>query len=291
MACRMCNLTICKTTANFNHLWPLCYWPFGWGILGSHACDLRPHRWTVAGVSISNWKIALIENTTLYHRYNIQLYCAPHCRFTRNSTAIVYIRQHLPCTNKVWLHEKRSVHRDMNILNATKSRNPDPSHYNDVIMSVIVSNHQPHNGLLNLLFRRRSKKTPKLRGTGLCEGNSPVTGDVPSQRASNAENVSIWWRHHELWFENVGVTVLKLWNQPWCAQHEGVFDKSRSVHQYSRVIGRVAVNCLVAWWRHQMKKIIFHVTSPLWGESTSHRWIPLAKASDPERWCFLWSAL
>ena len=49
-----------------------------------------------------------------------------------------------------------------------------------------------------VLFRRRSKKTSKLRVTGLCEGNSPVTGEFPTQRASNAENVSIWWRHHAL---------------------------------------------------------------------------------------------
>ena len=27
-------------------------------------------------------------------------------------------------------------------------------------------------------------------------GNSPVTGEFPAQRASNMENVSIWWRHH-----------------------------------------------------------------------------------------------
>ena len=36
-----------------------------------------------------------------------------------------------------------------------------------------VSNHQPRGCLLNRLFRRRSKKTPKLRVTGLCVGNSP----------------------------------------------------------------------------------------------------------------------
>ena len=60
-----------------------------------------------------------------------------------------------------------------------------------------VSNHQPHNCLLNRLFRRISKKTSKLRVTGLCAGNSPVTGEFPAQRASNAENVSIWWRHHK----------------------------------------------------------------------------------------------
>ena len=60
-----------------------------------------------------------------------------------------------------------------------------------------VSNHQPHDCLLKRFFRHRSKKTSKLRVTGRCEGNSPVTGAFPAQRASDAENVSIWWRHHE----------------------------------------------------------------------------------------------
>ena len=60
-----------------------------------------------------------------------------------------------------------------------------------------VSNHQPHQCLLNRLLRRRSKKTSKLRVTDLCAGNSPVTGEVPARMASNAENVSIWWRHHD----------------------------------------------------------------------------------------------
>ena len=59
-----------------------------------------------------------------------------------------------------------------------------------------LSNHQPHDCLINRLFRRRSKKTSKLRVTGLYVGNSPVTGELPPQRASNAENVYIWWRHH-----------------------------------------------------------------------------------------------
>ena len=60
-----------------------------------------------------------------------------------------------------------------------------------------VSNHHPYDCLLNRLFRRRSKKTSKLHVTGLCVGNSPVTDEFPAQRASNAENVSIWWRHHD----------------------------------------------------------------------------------------------
>ena len=50
-----------------------------------------------------------------------------------------------------------------------------------------VSNHRRLGCLLNRLFRRRSKKTSKIRVTGLCEGNPPVTGGFPSQRAGHAE--------------------------------------------------------------------------------------------------------
>ena len=50
---------------------------------------------------------------------------------------------------------------------------------------------------LSRLFGRRSKKISKLRVTGLCAGNSPGTGEFPAKMASNAEKVSIWWRHHD----------------------------------------------------------------------------------------------
>ena len=54
-----------------------------------------------------------------------------------------------------------------------------------------------------------SKKTSKLCVTGLCEGNSPVTGEFPAQRAGKAGNVSIWWRHRAL---PISLAPLK---QPW----------------------------------------------------------------------------
>ena len=60
-----------------------------------------------------------------------------------------------------------------------------------------VSNHQPHDCLLNRSFGRRSKKKSKLRVTDLCAGKSPVPGEFPAQMASDADNVFIWWRHHE----------------------------------------------------------------------------------------------
>ena len=59
-----------------------------------------------------------------------------------------------------------------------------------------VSNHQPYDCSLNRLFRQRSKKTSKLRVTGLCEGNSPVTVNSPHKWPVTRKKVSIWWRHH-----------------------------------------------------------------------------------------------
>ena len=42
-----------------------------------------------------------------------------------------------------------------------------------------VSNHQPHGCLLNRIFRRRSKKTSKLRAAGLYAGHSPGPVNSP----------------------------------------------------------------------------------------------------------------
>ena len=94
-----------------------------------------------------------------------------------------------------------------------------------------VSNHQPHDCLLSRLFRRWSKKTSKLRVAGLCAGNSPVTGEFPAQMASNAENVSIWWRHHAhqqpVWvclciFSPISSNFFKNRLMPWASYASGL---------------------------------------------------------------------
>ena len=98
-----------------------------------------------------------------------------------------------------FIHMNANHYSDV-IMNTMASQTPASRHYDDVIMS--VSNHQPHDWLLNRLFRRRSKKTSKLRVTGLCVGNSPGTGEFAAQMASYAEIFSIWWRHHGLFAQH-----------------------------------------------------------------------------------------
>ena len=70
----------------------------------------------------------------------------------------------------------------------------------------------------------------------------------------------------------------------------------RFQHAYQHFNEPWQVSCISTLYSYALWDIImssngniFHVTGPLWGESTGHRWIPLTKASGVELWCFLWS--
>ena len=77
----------------------------------------------------------------------------------------------------------------------------DLSYYDDVIMSAMAS--KITNGcLLKRLFRpaqiKENIKAPR---------HWPLWGELTDDRASNAENFSIWWRHHHQLDPNVNVAV------------------------------------------------------------------------------------
>ena len=115
-----------------------------------------------------------------------------------------------------------------------------------------VSNHQPHDCLPKRLFRRWSKKTSKLRVTGLCAGNSRVTGEFPAQMANNAENVSIGWRHH--------VNHMNPWRIP---------DKINAK--------QITTTVYAYLWEYFMSVHTFFFQSTLWNLSHNH---PLFQTSD-----------
>ena len=67
--------------------------------------------------------------------------------------------------------------------------------------------------IYSTVYSGADQKKSKPRVTGLCVGNSPGTGEFPGQMASNAENVSIWWRHHGLTedyiiYTNAGILLI-----------------------------------------------------------------------------------
>ena len=82
----------------------------------------------------------------------------------------------------------------------------------------------------------QSKKTSKLRATGLCAGNSPETGECPAQLISNAENSSIWWRHH------VG-NVLHIDSIVSASRNKLFVSYAWLLHRYPSGVGFVCVKC------------------------------------------------
>ena len=121
--------------------------------------------------------------------------------------------------------EKRGLQGSISLRVGMSSKfdwNPiSVDHYSDVIMSatayqitgvsIICSTSRS-----SADQRKQQSRASKLRVTGLCEGNPPVTGGFPSQRASNAENVFIWWRHRDILVHKRNIahatTAMLLWN-------------------------------------------------------------------------------
>ena len=70
-------------------------------------------------------------------------------------------------------------------------------HYSDVIMSMKASQITGVSIVYSIICsdvdQRKHQRSALM---ALCVGNSPVTGEFPAQRTSNAEQASIWWRHH-----------------------------------------------------------------------------------------------
>ena len=98
-------------------------------------------------------------------------------------------------------------------------------HYDDDIMGAIASQITSRTIVYSTVYLDADKKkTSKLCVTGLCAGNSPGTGEFPAQMASNAENGSIWWRHHALFISPGGSTIGAPIGWPsekpvWCYRH------------------------------------------------------------------------
>ena len=81
----------------------------------------------------------------------------------------------------------------------TKTSASKSTHYNDVIMSSLPSQITSLAIVYSAVYSRTDqRKHQSSASLALCVGNSPVTGEFPTQRASNAENISICWRHHVL---------------------------------------------------------------------------------------------
>ena len=70
-------------------------------------------------------------------------------------------------------------------------------HYNDVIMGKMASQITSLTIVYSAVYLSADlRKHQSCAPLAFVWGNSPGTGEFPTQRASNAEDIFIWWRHH-----------------------------------------------------------------------------------------------
>ena len=123
--------------------------------------------------------------------------------------------------------ERNDFHFGCAVVAITSARYGTQLHYSDVIMCAMASQITSLTIVCSTVYSVANKnKTSKLRVTGLCAGNSPVTGEFTTQRASNAENISIRWRHLEtvarrVYYNFSALEILTItlhcWTQIWIA--------------------------------------------------------------------------
>ena len=116
----------------------------------------------------------------------------------------------------------------------------------------------------------------------LC-GNSPVTGEFLAQMACNAENVSIWWRHHDAsnFIEESSLHMYTIACLTFSEMHWRAAVASSCVpYLIARLY--IGTDCsLTAWWRHQMETFsallaICAENSPVPGEFSAQRPVTLS---------------
>ena len=114
-----------------------------------------------------------------------------------------------PCLHKTEAEQTQPCHfRLIRIVTWLVKIVYDIYHNNDVIMNAMASQITGVSIVYPTVCLGADHKKSKLCVTGLFKGNSPVTDEFPTQRVSNAENVSIWWRHHVMGSGHLNLTRL-----------------------------------------------------------------------------------
>ena len=130
--------------------------------------------------------LMVITGTTMFY-----LQVKPLQLNWRSSTRSKVKSTYAPFPNKLY-------GRDLTVCQVTRVASkwlpaeiPRSCHYNDVIMSAMASQITSLTSVYSTVYS--GIKAPRHC---LSEGNSPLTGEFPAQRASNEEDASIRWHHH-----------------------------------------------------------------------------------------------
>ena len=91
------------------------------------------------------------------------------------------------------------------------------------------------------------KETSRSALLALCEGNLPLTGKFPAQKASNATNPSVWWGHHVPDILQITPPKPFFWAEVWFAFHKNVCQTANCYWSWLRT-RKTLIHCLISWW-------------------------------------------
>ena len=111
-----------------------------------------------------------------------------------------------------------------------------------------VSNHQRLDFSSQPFVKAQINENLTILRHWLCEGNWPVTSEFPTQRASNAKNVSIWRRHYKIWTNQSHKSL----------EPHNTKDKE---HKRAYIFIGYAVRCAAVVFRDRFLHILFNWTT------------------------------
>ena len=169
------------------------------------------------------WPLALCGELTghrkldpvrAWHRESVKP--SPNPFMTRFNYVVMHHRASMSSKKYQLTHNNWFGH---NIMENLCHDDTEPLHYSDVIMTTMASQITSITIVYSTVYsRHRSKKTLKLRVTGLCEGNSPVTGEFTAQRAKRRRhflcpcvNLRLWRGANQLHWKQMLNDPQHLW--------------------------------------------------------------------------------
>ena len=139
--------------------------------------------------------------------------------------------------------------------------------YNDVIMDAIASQITSPASVYLAVYSGADQRKHQSSALLAFAGNSPGTGEFPAQMANNAENVSIWWRHHGFLLQRTGNT--KFWSFL-CWQSEHVVNKQNK--KQNKTKKQKPTELLVIWDALTLKRCHSLLLRHNGGDGVTYYW-------------------
>ena len=119
---------------------------------------------------------------------------------------------------------------------------PSTNHYCDVLMGIVASQITSLTIVYTTVYSDADQSKHQSCASLAFMWGIPGTGEFPAQMASYAENVSIWWHHHDLQSHENSFGEFAKWSE---TPVTGEFPTQKASDAENASI----------WWRHHVRRV------------------------------------